>query len=200
MLIFYLHAWCKGSIFKKQVCILGSGVSLKIGIRFLKHQTHPKMRWDLSLKCSAVSRKVGFFIHFFTMGQNFQIQKTVEKCHTLKISTLPKFWISTSVVADGQFQTCTVQTWGCDWSGFKKDPLQDAERVRGHLRWGILNFPFWHRDCARFQFFCWHDIHLYSMHIGTLGHWVFFDIVYFGSGLIWYPRILSNKFSWTSIA
>lgn len=64
MLIFYLHAWCKGSIFKKQVCILGSGVSLKIGIRFLKHQTHPKMRWDLSLKCSAVSRKVGFFIHF----------------------------------------------------------------------------------------------------------------------------------------
>lgn len=131
MLIFYLHAWCKGSIFKKQVCILGSGVSLKIGIRFLKHQTHPKMRWDLSLKCSAVSRKVGFFIHFFTMGQNFQIQKTVEKCHTLKISTLPKFWISTSVVADGQFQTCTVQTWGCDWSGFKKDPLQDAERAFG---------------------------------------------------------------------
>ncbi len=144
-------------------------VYLFAGIRFLKHQTHPKMRWDLSLKCSAL-RKVGFFIHFFHNGQNFQ-NPTPFQCHILHFN-VAKFWISTSVVANGQFQSCTVQSWGCDWSGFKKDPLQDTQGLRDPLRFG-------HRNCARFQLFCLHDIA--DIHDSFIfhGHW---DI---GYSLMW---------------
>ena len=200
MLIFYLHSWCKGSIWKKQVCILRPGVSLcRHPIFKASNSSKDAMRFVTQMQCSAKSR---ILYPFFHNGQNFQ-NPTPFQCHILHFN-VAKFWISTSVVANGQFQSCTVQSWGCDWSGFKKDPLQDTQGLRatGHLRWGILSV-FGHRNCARFQLFCLHDIadiHLYSMDIVTLGLWVFFDVVYFGSGLIWYTRILSNQFSWTCIA
>lgn len=140
------------------------------------------MRFVTQMQCCFAKSRILY--PFFTKAKTFKIQKTLKTCHTLKISTLPKFRISTSVVADGQFQTCTVQTWGCDWSGFKKDPLQDTERAFG---WeaifgeGSLSSLFGIVIAPGLTFF----VDMIFIYIPcTLGHWTLghWDI---GYSLIW---------------
>lgn len=130
------------------------------GIRFLKHQTHPKMRWDLSLKCSAL-RKVGFFIHFFT-AKTFQIP---HRSNVIPFISTDRDDFRGGRWAVSNLYSSNLRLW---LVRFQKGPTL-GHRASGGTGPPLVRdplFPFWHQ----FFLFTWYSF-IFHAHwdIGTLG-------------------------------